>query len=372
MKKVWIPIIVVIVALATIIPLSCKKEPETIKIGVVLPLTGDGAAYGQKEKEGVELAIDEINNSGGINGVKLTGKYEDSQGAPGPAVSATQKLITQDKVKIIIGDAFSSPTLAMVPITDKNKIILMSPSASSPKLSGASQYFFRIWPSDIAEGSQMAEIAMGRMKLRSFATLTGNNEYAQGLRGVFETTVTKNGGKILVSEIYNEGDKDFRSQLTKIKSASPDAIYLAGYYKEFALILKQAREIGIKSQFLSCGTFHEPEIIKIAGKAAEGVVFVQPYFDRKSPDPAIQKFVLNYEKKFNSEAGVYAAHSYDAMMTLGEAMKIGYKNTDMIRDNLLKLKDYSGATGKITFITGGDVIKTARVMTVKNGQFSDF
>jgi len=374
MKKLWIILsVVVVVALAIVLILTqTKKEANEIKIGVVLPLSGDGAAYGQKEREGIDLAVEKVNKAGGVNGSKIVAIYEDSQGSPTPAVSATQKLITQNKVKVIIGDAFSSPTLAMVPITDKNKIILMSPTASSPKLSGSNEYFFRIWPSDVAEGSIMAEIAFNQLKLRSYGVFSGNNEYSQGLKNVFEATVSKMGGSILISELYNEGDKDFRTQLAKIKAKSPEAIYLAGYYKEFALILNQIREMGIKTQVLSCGTFHEPEILKTARIAAEGVIFVQPYFDRKNPDPVVQRFVDDYEKKFKSEAGVYAAHAYDALMVLSEAMKNVWKNTNDIRDNILRLKAYPGATGKITFIAGGDVIKPLRVMTVRNGQFTDF
>lgn len=351
---------------------GCAKNEKEIKIGVVLPLTGDGAAYGQKEKNGIELAILEANKAGGINGKKIEAIYEDSKGIPAPAIAAILKLIAQDKVRVVIGGAFSSPTLAMVPITDKNKILLMSPTASSPDLSGSSEYFFRVWPSDIAEGSITAQVGIKTMGLKIFAVLYGNNDYALGLKRVFTETVEKLGGKVLNVEIYNEGDTDFRTQLTKIKSLSPDAVYLAGYYKEFAKILIQAREMGFKSQFLSCGTFHEPEVLKIARKAGEGVVFVQPYFDRNSPDAVTQRFVKDYEKTFGIEAGVYAAHGYDAMKVVIEAMKIAGTSANAIRDALLSLKDFPGVTGKTTFVKGGDVIKPARVMTVTNGEFVDF
>jgi len=259
-----------------------------------------------------------------------------------------------------------------VPIVDKNKVIMISPTASSPKLSGSSEYFFRVWPSDVAEGSITAKVGIEIMNLKTFAVLYANNDYALGLKNVFIETVNKLGAEVLIIEVFNDGDTDFRTQLTKIKNFSPAAIYLAGYYKEFAKILIQAKEMGIKAQFLSCGTFPEPEVLKIAGEAAEGVVFVQPYFDKNSKDPIIRKFIKDYEERFGTEAGVYAAHGYDAMKVIAEAMKIGGTSPDAIKNALLSLKDFPGVTGKITFIKGGDIIKPVRVMTVRNGKFVEF
>lgn len=372
-KKVWMGIAfaVVVVAIIAGILATHKRESEIIKVGVVLPLSGDGAAYGKKEKNGIALAIEKANASSGA-GKKIVAIYEDSQGIPAPAVSATRKLITVDKVQVIIGGAFSSPTLAIVPVADKNRVVVMSPTASSPKLSGSSRYFFRVWPSDIAEGSKMAEIAVQRLGLESFAVLYGNNEYALGLKDVFVARIKELGKTVTTVEVYNEGDSDFRAQLAKIKAQSPDGIYLAGYYKEFAKILKQAKELGIETQFMSCGTFHEPEVLKLAGGAAEGVVFVQPYFNRESQDPVTKDFVTAYEKKFGIEAGVYAAHGYDAARVICKVVKGGKTTAEEIQQALLDLKDFPGVTGKTTFIEGGNVIKPARVMTVTGGRFIDF
>jgi branched-chain amino acid transport system substrate-binding protein len=364
------PLVAFLLATLLIFPLSCgKKEAGEIKIGVILPLSGDGASYGQKEKNGVILAIEEANAR---SSKKIEAIYEDSQGLPAPAAAAAQKLISSDKVPVIIGGAFSSPTLAVVPIADKSRVVVMSPSASSPKLSGSSKYFFRVWPSDVSEASVMADVAINRMGLSTFAILYGNNEYGLGLKTVFDAKVQELGKRVLAVDTYNEGDSDFRAQLTKIKSLKPEAIYLGGYYREFAKILQQAREMGIKAQFLSCGTFHEPEIITLAGGAAEGVVFVQPYFDRQSTDSVTRAFVQTYEKRFNVEAGVYAAHAYDAAMVICEMILAGKTTAYEIQQGLLALKNFPGVTGKTTFIEGGDVIKPARVMIVRNGAFVDY
>lgn len=368
-------LLIVVLVLLIVLPVGCSKkkaEVKAVKIGVVLPLTGDGAAYGKKEKNGIELAVQQANASGGINREKIDVIYEDSQGIPAPAVSAIQKLINIEKTQVIIGGAFSSPTLAMVPIANQNNVVIMSPSASSPKLSGSSPFFFRVWPSDTSEGSKMAEIAINQLKLSKFSVIYGNNDYALGLKNVFVAKIKDMGKQVVSVEAYNEGDSDFRAQLTKIKEKSPDAIYMAGYYAEFAKILNQAKELGIKAQFLSCGTFHEPEILKLAGSSAEGVVFVQPYFDRNSNDPVTKEFVTAYEKQFKIEAGVYAAHGYDAARVILEVMKQGKLSADNLRKGLLALKDFPCVTGKTTFIKGGDVLKPARVMIVRNGSFVDF
>ena len=368
-------LLIVVLGVLIVFPFGCsKKSPEAkeIKIGAILPLTGDGAVYGQKEKNGIELAVHQINESEGIDGKKVKIIYEDSQGVPAPAVSAIQKLISQDKVQVVIGGAFSSPTLAMVPVAHQNKIVVMSPTASSPKLSGISPFFFRVWPSDTSEGAKMAEIAIQKLKLSRFSIIYGNNDYALGLKDVFAAKVKDMSTEVLSMEVYNEGDSDFRTQLTRIKERSPDGIYMAGYYKEFAKILKQAKELGVTAQFLSCGTFHEPEVLKLAGGAAEGVVFVQPYFDRNSNDPVTKAFVNAYEARFNIEAGVYAAHGYDAARIVLEVIKQGKTSGEELRNGLLELEDFPGVTGKTTFIEGGDVIKPARVMAVREGKFIEF
>lgn len=347
-------------------------QNQVVKVGVVLPLSGDGAAYGKKEQDGVALAIEQANAANAQSGVCIAAIYEDSQGNPAPAVSAIQKLIAVDKVPLVIGDAFSSPTLAMMPVADKAGVVIMSPSASSPKLSGASRFFFRVWPSDNAEGSVMADVAFRQLGLKTFAILHGKNEYGLGLKDVFAAKIRELGGSVLAVEVYNEGDLDFRAQLAKVKDAAPEGIYLAGYYKEFTKILRQAKELGITARFLSCGTFHEPQILQLAGDAAEGVVFVQPYFNRNSPDPVTKAFVVAYEAKYKEEAGVYAAHGYDAALAVCEVIKTGSRTPEEIRKALLALKDFPGVTGKTTFLDGGDVVKPARVMTVHAGAFVDF
>ncbi|MBN1460253.1 MAG: ABC transporter substrate-binding protein [Armatimonadetes bacterium] len=363
---------------------GCKRdqEPTTtspatggqgeIVIGSILPLTGDGAAYGIEIKNGIDLAVEQTNAQGGIGGTKLRVIYEDSQGDAKNAVSAFRKLTSQHKVPVVIGDSFSGPTLAIAPIAQREKVVLFSPTASSPKLSSAGPYFFRNWPSDTAEASVVAELAIQKLGKKRCAVLYSNSEYGIGLRDVFIRRVQELGGEIIRQEAFREKDTDFRTQLQNIKSVNPDALYMTGYYQEFAQILKQAKELGLQTQFLSCGTFHEPQVISLSGGAAEGVIFVQPYYDPHSDAQHVREFVNRFEAKFGIAPGLYAAHGYDAAEIVAKAIEGAASFTgSALADELHQTKDYLGVTGPTTFTAQGDVVKPCRVMTVRNGQFVD-
>jgi branched-chain amino acid transport system substrate-binding protein len=364
---------------ASLLVLGCgdssapARDPSarTVIAGSILPLTGDGAAYGVEIRHGIELAVEHINETGGLGGPRFQLTYEDSRGDPTTAVSALQSLRLRNSVAAVIGDSFSGATLALVPVIDRDKIVLLSPTASSPKLTAASPFFFRVWPSDTAEATKMADFALATLSKSAFAVLYSNSEYGVGLRNAFVERVTRGGARLVADEAFREKDTDFRTQLQKIKSRRPDAVYITGYYQEFALILKQARELALRTQFLSCGTFHEPQVIPLAAGGAEGVIFVQPYYDPASTDPRVVQFVTAFRQRNGSDPGLYAAHGYDAALVLAEAMRkaSGDLSADSIRRQLEGIRDFPGVTGKTTFEPGGDVKKEYRLMTVRDGRF---
>jgi branched-chain amino acid transport system substrate-binding protein len=343
---------------------------ETV-IGSLLPLTGDGAAYGVEIKNGIDLAVEQANAAGGVNGRKIRVVYEDTKGDPTTAVSAFQSVLARYRVPAVIGAAFSGETLAIVPIATREKVVVLSPTASSPKLSGSSPYFFRVWPSDNAEASVMAEFAVNKLGKKRLAVIYSNSDYGVGLRNAFVAKARQLGADIVQQEAFNEKDTDFRAQLQNIKAQNPDAVYMTGYYQEFAQILKQAKELGIAAQFLSCGTFHEPQVISLAGGAAQGVIFTQPYYDPESKDVLVQKFVQQFKAKFGITPGLYAAHGYDAARVLIRVLQTA-KSLDgqSIRETISSIKDFPGITGVTTFVAGGDVVKPYRIMTVRKGTFS--
>jgi branched-chain amino acid transport system substrate-binding protein len=373
MKKLWIGIgIVVVVALAIVLIITqTKREPKEIKIGVILPLTGSAAVWGENAKMGLEIALEEVNEAGGVMGKKVKLIFEDSQSDPAKAVSSLQKLIATDKVPVVIGDIASSSVLAMAPIAERSKVVLLSPGASNPDISKAGEYIFRNWQSDALEGEVDARFAYEHLGYRKMAILYVNNAYGSGLKTVFEQSFQRMGGKILISEAFEQGATDMRSQLRKIRAVNPDAIYMPGYPTEMAILLRQAKELGIKTPFLSVQAFDDPKILQIAKDAAEGVIFSVP----KPPDPSnpvVSNFVRKYKERFNKEPGVCSDTGYDALKIIVWAMSQGAFSGSEIQKQLLKLKDFPGAAGLTTFDKNGDVIKPFIFKTVKGGRFVKF
>jgi len=350
MKKFWIVIslFIVVALVIVLVVIQTKKEPDIIKIGAILPLTGDGAKYGEAAKKGINLALEEINGQGGVKGTKIKTIFEDTQGDPKAGVSAVQKLITIDKVPAIIGDLFSSVTLAVAPIMNQNKTVLLSPASSAPKITEAGDYIFRNCASDIFEGSIMGRFATNELGLKRIAILYINNDYGVGIRDVFKKTFISESGLITVEETFEQGATDFRTQLTKVKGSNPQAVYIVGY-KELGQLLKQAREIGIKLQFLSTVMFEDPEIIKIAGPAAEGVIYSARAYDPGSMDKSTREFVTKYMHRYNESPDIFAALSYDAMKILSLAIERRGFTSNKIKDALYTIKHYPAVVGDMSY-----------------------
>jgi branched-chain amino acid transport system substrate-binding protein len=374
MKKLWISIAIIgVLVIATVLIVTqTKEEPKEIKIGAILPLTGDAAIYGQEIKNGIELALEEINQKGGINDTLINIIYEDDQGQARIGVSAMEKLIKTDNVPVVIGGAMSSVAVPLSSIADKNKVVLLSPTATAPVLSGISKYFFRIWPSDNYDGSFMAEFAFNSLSLRKVCILYVNTDYGKGIEEVFKREFEKLGGEILKSESYELGTTDFRTQLTKIQELKPEAIYLPGYYKEFAGILRQAKELGFRGRFLSVNSFYDPKLLEIAGDSAEGAIFTYPLYDPKCGQPIVQSFVQSFKEKYGKEPDAFAVQGYDALKIVALAIEKGGYSSKDIQRAMSQIKDFAGVGGTMSFDQNGDVVKPLRILTVKDGKFISY
>ena len=368
MKKIWIGVLILIIAAlaVSLIVTQTKKEPEEIKIGAIFALTGDAAMYGESAKNGLELAIEELNKK--LLDKKITVVYEDNQGDPSKAVSSFQKLADVDKVKYIIGPLGTPEVLAVAPIAEKKKIIILTPTSSGPQLTQAGDYIFRNCMSDLIEGAALAEFVFKELKTRTAGILYINNDYGIGLRDAFKKRFDVLGGEILAEESFRRGDTDFRTQLLKIKFKNPRVLLLTGY-AEMGRILKQARELGIEIQVVSTSNFEMPEILEIAGNAAENIYYTYQGFDIESEEEVVKKFTNSYRAKYNKDPDIFAALTYDAMKILAKAIERGGTDVENVKEELYGIKNFIGVTGKTSFDKNGDVIKPIGIKKVEDGKF---
>lgn len=347
---------------------GCTKKEKEINIGVITPLSGGSAKYGEDIKRGYNLAVDEINEKGGINGRKLTLIYEDSEGQPQKAVAAAQKLINRDKVIAILGALWSSPTLAVAPICEKNKVVLLSSGSSSPEITNAGDYIFRNELSDRYGAKQTAKLFFN-LGFKKIAILYINNDFGVGQKDVTVQVFTALGGQITIIEAFAQDASDFRTQLSKIKNTKTEALFIVGY-KEMILILKQIRELGIKTQILSVALFEDSEIIEKAGDVAEGTIYTfYGTFNPKSEEVNVKQFMKKFQQKYQTEPGYYAPIGYDAIKILAQAIETGEFSSEGIKNALYKIKDFPGISGLTSFDKNGDVTKPVILKTVKNGKF---
>jgi len=369
-RNLWIAIwiAVVVILIAVFIVTQKKSEPDVIKIGAILPLTGDGAKYGQSAKRGIDLAVKEINEADGIRGKLIHVIYEDSKMDPREGTNAIRKLVTIEKVPAIIGAMASSVTMAIAPIAEENRVVLLSPASSSPKITDAGDYIFRNTYSDIYEGQKMGGYVYHELGYRRIAILYINNDYGIGLSKTFTNNFIEAGGKIVITESYEQGTLDFRTQLAKIRQFNPDAIYIVGY-GEMGHILKQAKEMAIRNQFISCIMFEDPDILKVAGEAAEGVIYAYPSYNPESDQKSVSIFVRTFEKNYNKKPDIYAATAYDALKILTQAMDRGGFSSEAIKKALYSTQNFPGVTGRTSFDKNGDVIKPIGIKKVENGRF---
>lgn len=375
MKIVWKTLAAILCVAATLAFNGCGKQTPPVdsgpvKIGASLPLTGDAAVYGQALKNGIELALAEHNRSASN---KLAVIYEDDQYAAKMSVTAVQKLIQIDKVPVIIGGAGSTTAEPITSIANQNKVVLLSPCATAPSLTGASPYFFRLWPSDTYEGAVLAETAWNKLGIKQVAILYVNAPYGQGITDVFSKHYQELGGTIAFSESYAQDATDFRTQLTKIKAAGVQWIFLPGYVKEVSNILKQSIELGLEVRFLGVNSLYDPNLLKVAGKAAEGAIFAVQTYDPDSTSPVIHRFVESYQTKYGAKPDAFAATGYDALRVVAAAIdRASNFSGPGIRDSMAQTKDFDGPSGRISFDSNGDVIKPLRLMGVYNGDFAPF
>jgi branched-chain amino acid transport system substrate-binding protein len=349
----------------------CQKGGAgDIIVGEYSSLTGTTATFGQSTDNGIKMAFDEINKAGGVLGKKLNVAVEDDQSKPEEAATAATKLINQDHVVAMLGEVSSSRSLAAGPICQAAGIPMVSPSSTNPRVTQVGNFIFRVCFIDPFQGLVMAKFAANTLKVKKAAILVDvRNDYSVGLQTFFRENFKQLGGQIVSEQSYSEGDSDFHAQLTQIKSASPEAIYVPGYYTEVGTIARQARELGITVPLLGGDGWDSPRLFEIGGDALNGC-FISNHYSVDDPAPAIQKFVSDYRSRYKQTPDALAALGYDAAKILADAIsRAGSTDGNKIREALVVTKDFPGVTGQITIDKDRNAVKPAVVLKIDNGKF---
>jgi branched-chain amino acid transport system substrate-binding protein len=370
MQKQFIAVLFIVLAILTA---SCgpKINPNEIRIGEYGSLTGAQATFGISTDDGIKLAVDEINAAGGINGktIKLT-SYDD-QGDPAEAAVVVTKLITQDQVQVVLGEVASSLSLAAAPICQQNKVPMISPSSTNPKVTQVGDYVFRVCFIDPFQGQVMADFAMGNLKAKTAAVFRDQkSDYSMGLADFFVKRFKEKGGTIVLDQSYVAGDIDFKSQLTTFRQQKPDVIFVPGYYTEVGLIAKQARELGVKVALLGGDGWDSSKLYEIGGAALDGCYF-SSHYSPESTDPMVRDFVKKYQAKYGQVPDALATLGYDSVGVLAAALKNAKSLSSAdIRDAIAATKAYPGVTGSISLDANRDAVKPAVVLKIENSKAS--
>ena len=358
-----------LLSLATItVSLSCSGQPttsrSTVKIGFFGDLSGPTYNFGESARNGVLMAAEEINQAGGINGQQIDVVFEDDKGSPEAAAQLTGKLIEKEEVVAIIGAGGSGNSLAAAPKAQAAKIPLIAPSSTNPAVTQVGDFVFRACYIDAFQGEVMAKFAANTLKAHKAAVMLDfNSPYSRGLTDFFEYSFARLAGTIVAKQSYKQGDADYRGQLSAIKAANPDVIYIPGYYGDVALIAKQARQLGLNVPLLGADGWDAPELWDLGGDALNNS-YISNHYSADDPAPNIQKFVLDYrQRNRNLTPDAHAALAYDAMRFLAEAMqRAGSTEGQKIRDALAETRNFSGITGSISMDRDRNAVKSAVIL----------
>jgi branched-chain amino acid transport system substrate-binding protein len=343
---------------------------EPIKVGEFACLTGKDATFGQSQHKGIVLALEEINAAGGVLGSQVEVITEDNQSKPGDSATVAKKLLSRDKVIALLGEVTSGRSLEVAPLAQKAKVPMIGTGATNPKVTQTGSYIFRVCFIDDFQGTVMAKFAKSDLKAQKVAILTSvSSAYSVGLTKYFKETFLAAGGEIVAEQKFNEGDKDFRAQLTAVKASGADAVFVPGYYTEAALIARQARALGLTLPLFGGDGWESEKLLEIGGDALNGCYY-STHFTPENKDPATVAFVKKFKARWDNETpDAYAALGYDALYVLVDAIKrAGGTGEPKLRDALADTKNFSGASGVTTIDKDRNASKPATIIAIQGGK----
>jgi len=347
---------------------------QTVKIGVLAPITGFAAADGASVRNSVKLAVDVLNAGGGLLGRKVEAVLYDDHADPKEAMGLARKLIEQDQVKAFVAGSYSMPSRAVAPLFNDEKVPLVAAYAVHPDVTagGKFTYCFRNGFLGTVEGKAAGYACVQILKGRNIAVLNSDNDFGREMEAGFKAFMETPGGrgaKVVSYQTYPMAEKDFQPYLSRIKGLNPDVIFAGGYYFQTGPMMKQARGMGITSQFVGEEGSDSSEFVAIAGPASEGFVLVTN-LNRDDPRPVVKSFLKQYAEQFKTSPSMVDASAYDAVMIIAEGIRRANSlDGPAIQKAIAGTRDYNGLTGMIRGFNKGEVVKDVQVQVVRNGQF---
>ena len=349
-------------------------DGDTIKVGLNYELSGNVSTYGTSLVNGIEFAVKEINEKGGVLGKQIELVKADNKSSGEEAANVSSRLATRDKVVAILGPATSGNVKAALPPAEENKVPLISASSTADDVTldasgGVRQYVFKTCFSDSFQGVTMANFAARELKLLKTAILRDNtSDYSMGLTSAFKATYSTLGGEIVAEEAYQAKDTDFKTLLTTIKAADPDVLFIPGYYEEVGLIIKQARELGIDVPVLGADGFDSPKLVEIAGAESLNGTYYSNHYSSGDTSPEVVAYRTAFNAAYGSDPDAFNALGYDMAYMLADALeRAGEVDREKLKEALAATENFKGITGTLTMDEFHNPIKAVTILEVKDG-----
>ncbi|NLJ40848.1 MAG: ABC transporter substrate-binding protein [Clostridiales bacterium] len=377
MKKIVYTGLLLVLALALFAGCATTTgggSSDEIRIGVNYELSGGVSTYGQSSVDGVNLAVKQINEAGGIDGKQIKLIQYDNKSEPAEATTLANRLMTQDKVVAVLGPATSGSFKAEIPVAIKNKIPVASGSATADDVtvdeSGVKEYAFRICFNDSYQGTAMADFALNNLSKTKAAVITDtSSDYGKGLAKNFVKTFEEGGGTIVAEESFMAGDTDFNAILTSIKGKDFDVIFIPGYYEEAGLIIKQARDQGIDVPVLGADGFDSPDLLKLAGADALNDIYFSNHYSSLDEDPLVQQFIKDFNAEYGRDPDAFNALGYDLAKFVADGISRAEKlDGPSLKDALAATTDFAGVTGSFSIDENHNPVKAIVVIGLENGE----
>lgn len=351
-------------------PASTEKTP--IKIGVILPLTGDAADYGKALQKGCEFAAEEVNASGGVKGSRISLIIEDSKAKPVDAISAYRKLTTIDKVTMVIGDMFSATTLAIAPLAQKDGVVLLSPTASAPEIPATGDHVFTIYPSSTDDGVFLSRFAADKLKPKTVIVLYVQADAMISCKKAFVEGLKTFGAVVSMESAFPPNTEDFRTLISQMREKKPDLVFIAAYLPEVSRLLVQSKELGFSSRFMTISTAYDQKIFESAGSAAEGLLLSAPFYDEKAESGPVATFAAAFAKTNGGKPNIWAGYGYDVIKIAARAIGSANGDKTTLHTALASVSGIPSVTGFTGFKPDRTVSAALRILVAKSRDFAPY